>query len=88
MKSISPPKHLRADTAAWFSTVVKEYELDSHRVRLLVNADMTFAGKRFGAHHGRVGIQALDRLAKSDAMVDGCANKVSDLGQEFIRCRD
>ena len=38
MKSLSPPKHLRADTAAWFSTVVKEYELDSHHVRLLTKA--------------------------------------------------
>ena len=33
-----PPKHLRAETAAWFGTVTKEYELDSHHVRLLAKA--------------------------------------------------
>ena len=32
------PKHLCADTAAWFATVIKEYELDSHHVRLLTKA--------------------------------------------------
>jgi phage terminase small subunit len=33
-----PPKHLRADTAAWFAAVITEYELDSHHVRLLTKA--------------------------------------------------
>jgi P27 family predicted phage terminase small subunit len=38
MRSISPPRHLRADTAAWFSSVTKDFELDSHHVRLLTKA--------------------------------------------------
>lgn len=38
MKSIQPPKHLRADTAVWFGTIVAEYDLDSHHVRLLTKA--------------------------------------------------
>jgi hypothetical protein len=33
-----PPKHLRADTASWFKSVLSEYELDQHHVRLLVKA--------------------------------------------------
>jgi phage terminase small subunit len=36
--ALLPPKHLRADTAAWFTSITKEYELDSHHVRLLVKA--------------------------------------------------
>src|SRR3954468_388421 len=40
MKSsaVQPPKHLRADTAEWFAAVIKDYELDSHHVRLLTKA--------------------------------------------------
>lgn len=38
MKSILPPKHLPADTAAWFGIVIKDYELDSHHIRLLLKA--------------------------------------------------
>jgi phage terminase small subunit len=37
-KAAQPPKHLRPDTAAWFATVIGEYELDSHHVRLLAKA--------------------------------------------------
>src|SRR5258706_6760454 len=33
-----PPKHLRLDTATWFASVTKEYELDSHHIRLLTKA--------------------------------------------------
>src|SRR6266700_3182747 len=32
------PQHLRADTAAWFETILQEYELDSHHERLLTKA--------------------------------------------------
>jgi P27 family predicted phage terminase small subunit len=37
-KTPSPPKHLRADTAAWFNSITKEYELDSHHLKLLTKA--------------------------------------------------
>jgi P27 family predicted phage terminase small subunit len=33
-----PPKHLRKDTAAWWSSVVEAFELDSHHLRLLTKA--------------------------------------------------
>lgn len=33
-----PPKHLRADTSAWFKQVCTEYDLESHHVRLLTKA--------------------------------------------------
>lgn len=33
-----PPAHLRKPTAAWFRSVVDEYELDPHHVRLLTLA--------------------------------------------------
>jgi phage terminase small subunit len=36
--ALLPPKHLRSETAAWFASVLKEYELDSHHIRLLTKA--------------------------------------------------
>jgi phage terminase small subunit len=33
-----PPKHLRADTKRWFASIVEEFDLDSHHVRLLIKA--------------------------------------------------
>src|SRR4030088_194135 len=36
--ALLPPKHLRPDTAAWFASIIQEYELDSHHVRLLIKA--------------------------------------------------
>ncbi|WP_008549704.1 P27 family phage terminase small subunit [Bradyrhizobium sp. CCGE-LA001] len=33
-----PPKHLRADTASWFESVINDFELDSHHIRLLTKA--------------------------------------------------
>jgi P27 family predicted phage terminase small subunit len=36
--ALQPPNHLRSETAAWFTSVLKEYELDSHHIRLLTKA--------------------------------------------------
>jgi len=33
-----PPKHLRAATKAWFGSVLAEYSLEPHHVRLLTLA--------------------------------------------------
>ena len=33
-----PPKHLRPATKAWFSSVLGEYQLKSHHIRLLTLA--------------------------------------------------
>jgi hypothetical protein len=33
-----PPKHLRAATARWWSSIAAEYVLESHHVRLLTHA--------------------------------------------------
>jgi P27 family predicted phage terminase small subunit len=38
LAELQPPEHLRIETAAWFASVLKEYELDSHHVRLLTKA--------------------------------------------------
>ena len=38
MKTIKAPAHLRPETAAWFRSVVKEFVLESHHVRLLTLA--------------------------------------------------
>src|SRR4051812_3201344 len=35
---LQPPKHLRPETVAWFASIVGEYELDSHHLRLLTKA--------------------------------------------------
>src|SRR5437764_8388223 len=56
MKLISPPKHLRGETAAWFTSVTKEYELDSHHIRLLTKAceawDRSEQAREIIATHG------------------------------------
>jgi len=36
--AFQPPKHLRADTAAWFATVVADFDLEPHHLKLLVKA--------------------------------------------------
>jgi phage terminase small subunit len=35
---MEPPKHLRAETAKWFQSVTKDYELEPHHIRLLTLA--------------------------------------------------
>jgi phage terminase small subunit len=37
-KTIKPPAHLHRDTARWWRSVVADYELDPHHVRLLTLA--------------------------------------------------
>jgi AcrR family transcriptional regulator len=36
--ALLPPKHLRTDTAAWFTSIIKGYELDPHHLKLLIKA--------------------------------------------------
>ena len=36
--TITPPKHLKAETQKWFASVVEEYELEPHHVKLLTLA--------------------------------------------------
>ena len=54
--NLIPPKHLRADTAAWFRSVMKEYELEEHHTRLLIKAcdawDRSEQAREALAEHG------------------------------------
>src|SRR4051812_21525711 len=36
--ALQPPKHLRPETAAWFATVVADFDLEPHHLKLLVKA--------------------------------------------------
>jgi P27 family predicted phage terminase small subunit len=36
--SPSPPTHLRAETARWWTSIVADYDLESHHLRLLTKA--------------------------------------------------
>ena len=36
--ALLPPKHLRNETAAWFTSILDEYELESHHLKLLTLA--------------------------------------------------
>lgn len=36
--ALTPPKHLRADTAKWWRAVAKAYELEEHHARILTMA--------------------------------------------------
>jgi P27 family predicted phage terminase small subunit len=40
--TLTPPKHLCAETRRWWSSVVEEYELEPHHVRLLTLAAETW----------------------------------------------
>ncbi len=42
MNAIENPKHLEPDTAAWWSSVMVEYDLEPHHVRLLTLAAEAF----------------------------------------------
>lgn len=35
-RKLTPPPHLQADTSSWFESVVEDYLLEDHHVRLLV----------------------------------------------------
>ena len=37
-KVIKAPKHLKPDTGKWFKSVIKDYELEPHHIRLLTLA--------------------------------------------------
>jgi len=51
-----PPKHLRPDTARWFGSVLADFDLDTHHVRLLVKAceawDRSEQAREAIAEHG------------------------------------
>ena len=42
MTKMQPPDHLRPTTGQWFSSVLEEFELDAHHVRLLTLACEAF----------------------------------------------
>src|SRR5260370_37987940 len=53
---IKPPSHLRAETKKWFASVVEEYELEPHHVKLLTlaaeNWDRATLAREAIAEHG------------------------------------
>ncbi len=57
-KQPKPPKHLRAATRRWWQSVVKDYELEPHHIRLLTLAaeawDHCQAAREALATHGTV----------------------------------
>ncbi|MEH2480161.1 P27 family predicted phage terminase small subunit [Nitrobacteraceae bacterium AZCC 2146] len=61
--ALQPPKHLRADTEGWFASVVEEFDLDSHHLRLLAKAceawDRSEQAREAIAKHG---LTYLDRF--------------------------
>ncbi|SHG79391.1 P27 family phage terminase small subunit [Bradyrhizobium erythrophlei] len=78
--ALLPPKHLRADTAAWFTLIVKEYELDSHHVRLLIKAceswDRSEQAREAIAKHG---MTYEDRFGAPRARPEGAIERDSRL---------
>jgi phage terminase small subunit len=62
--NIKPPSHLRAETKKWFSSVLEEYELEDHHVRLLTLAceawDRATLAREAIAEHG---LTYLDRFS-------------------------
>ena len=81
-----PPKHLRPTTKAWFSSVLAEYSLEPHHVRLLTLAaeswDRCCESREALAEHGLTFIDRTDRHArdlkppsnrKAASRLHGCA---------------
>jgi phage terminase small subunit len=54
--TIKPPNYLRSDTKKWFSSVLEQYELEDHHIRLLTLAcqswDRTTLAREAIAEHG------------------------------------
>lgn len=63
--SFSPPKHLRADTASWWSTVAADYALEAHHRRILTLAaeawDRGVEAREAIARHGTVYVDRFDQ---------------------------
>lgn len=57
-KSLEPPKHLEKATRAWWSEVIRVYELESHHLRLLEAAceawDRTVQARKELEKHGSI----------------------------------
>jgi P27 family predicted phage terminase small subunit len=76
-----PPKHLRADTKQWYASIVGEFCLDSHHLRLLTKAceswDRSELARESLAEHG---LTYTDRFGSPKARPE-CAidrdNKIS-----------
>ena len=61
--SPKPPSHLRKPTAAWFRSVVDEYDLDAHHVRLLTLASEAWdRGQQAREVIDREGMTFVDRF--------------------------
>jgi phage terminase small subunit len=58
--SLKAPKHLKPETAAWWSRVISDYDLEPHHVRLL-----TLAGEAWDR-----GVQAREILAEKGLTYD------------------
>jgi P27 family predicted phage terminase small subunit len=54
--TIKPPSHLRAETKKWFTSVLDDYELEDHHIRLLILAceswDRATQARETIAEHG------------------------------------
>jgi P27 family predicted phage terminase small subunit len=76
-----PPKHLRADTKRWYASIIDEFALDSHHIRLLTKAceswDRSELAREALAKHG---LTYTDRFGSPKARPE-CAidrdNKIS-----------
>ena len=76
----NPPKHLRADTKRWWTSVVQAYELESHHLKLLSLAceawDRTCQAREALAEHG---LTFTDRLGNPRARPEAAIERDSRL---------
>lgn len=76
-----PPGHLRAATRRWFASVVSDYDLDSHHVRLLtLAAEAWDRGQQAREVIDRDGMTFSDRFGQPKARPEIAIERDSRIG--------
>ena len=81
MTAPSPPKHLRPATKEWFKSVVADYDLDPHHVRLLTRAAEAFdRGEDAREAIAKHGMTFIDRFGSPRARPEVAIERDSRVG--------
>lgn len=80
LAAIAPPTHLRLSTRQWFASVVKEYELEPHHVRLLTLAAEAYdRGQDAREAIAKLGVTFTDRFGSPRARPEVAVERDSRL---------
>jgi phage terminase small subunit len=81
----NPPAHLRPETAKWFAEVIRDFDLESHHVRVLTLAAESWDRCAEAREVlGREGLTYLDRFGAPRGRPEIAVERDSRLA--FVRC--